>query len=196
VPIDNVQPYYASVAFPPGKGHVPEAGMAQLYLEFENTNDAIRGLDIALKAAHVHPGMLQVTRSPGKMEVHSFSRTDIAQAGEALLAVYGPEDVQLKPKIHSADLITNVDEALAELISAQAGHGPVQPGQSLFVLEVVPTCYAALACNEAEKHAGVDCVRVNLTGRTGFYFAAGSEEDIKVARDVVLDRLARVPGRE
>jgi len=60
----------------------------------------------------------------------------------------------------------------------------------------VPSCFAALACNEAEKHAQIDVIGIRWSGRTGFAYVSGSEEQVKVARDTVLDRLNRIPGRE
>lgn len=194
--IDKAQPQYASLIARTMKGHVPEAGVAQLFLEFDDTIEVLRAMDVALKAANVHAGFIDMLRSPGKMEVHSMSRGDVEEAGRAIQERYGPEETQLKPSILSTQLVTNVDAELGKLVSEMAGNAPVAPAESVFAIELAPSIFAALVCNEAEKHAQVNVVGVKWSGRTGFVYLSGSEEDVMVAREVVLDRLARVPGRE
>ena len=68
--------------------------------------------------------------------------------------------------------------------------------KSLLVLEVLPSCFATLACNEAEKHADVTIVGFRWTGASGRVYIAGSEEHVIVARDAALEGIGRILGVE
>ena len=54
------------------------------------------------------------------------------------------------------------------------------PGQTLFVMEVQPAAYSALAANEAEKAAEVNILEVRSFGSFGRLYLGGEERDIDV----------------
>jgi hypothetical protein len=194
--IDNMQPQYSALIGKEVKGDMPVEGMAQLYVEVSPATEILKAMDIVLKETNVLPGILLVERRNGSMEVHSFSRTDVEQAKRAIEERYGSEESQVKPQILSAEVITRVDAYEAQLITNFVRTSFMIPDKSLLVLEVVPSCFATLACNEAEKHAEVTIVGFRWTGQTGRVYISGSEEDVKVARDAALEKIARIPGME
>ena len=194
--VDNMQPQYSAVIGKKVKGDMPVEGMAQLYIELDPAIEILRAMDIVLKETNVRPAFLIAERNYGSMEIHSFSHADIEQAGKTVLDRYGPEESQLKPRIVSTQIITSVDPYEAQLITNFANTSFMIANKSLFVLEITPSCFATLACNEAEKNAQVTIVGLQWTGRTGRVYISGSEEDILAAKDASLRALDRIPGRE
>ena len=194
--IDKMQPRYSALLSKTVKGDMPINGMAQLYIELYPAVEVYRALDIALKASNARPAFLIAERSFGSLEIHSFSRTDIEEAGAAIQRAYGAVEHQMKPKIVSAQIITNVDPYEAQLITNFANTGLMIANASLFVLEVVPACFAALACNEAEKGADVAIVGLQWSGQTGRLYVSGSESQVRAARDAAVDKINAMPGEE
>lgn len=194
--IDSIQPQYSAVLSKGIKGDMPVEGMAQLYVEVSPATDILRAMDIVLKETNVRPGVLLVERNTGSMEVHSFSRTDIEHARSVLEERYGPVESQIKPRVLSAEIITKVDAYEAQLLTNFVGASFMIADKSLLVLEVLPSCFATLACNEAEKHADITVVGFRWTGATGRVYIAGSEDHVIVARDAALEGINRIPGVE
>jgi hypothetical protein len=194
--IDNMQPQYSALVGKEVKGDMPVEGMAQLYVEVHPATEILKAMDVVLKDTNARPGILLVERSNGSMEVHSFSRTDIDQAKKAIEARYGPEESQIRPQILSAEVITRVDAYEAQLLTNFVRTSYMIAEKSLLVLEVVPSCFATLACNEAEKHADITVVAFRWTGQTGRVYISGTEEHVIVARDAALEKIAQIPGRE
>jgi hypothetical protein len=194
--VDNMQPRYSALLSKTVKGDMPISGMAQLYIELYPAVEIYRALDIALKASNARPAFLIAERSFGSLEIHSFSRTDIEEAGAAIQQRYGSIEQQLKPKIVSAQIITNVDPYEAQLITNFSNTGLMVANTSLFVLEVVPACFAALACNEAEKNADVTIVGLQWSGQTGRIYVSGTEAQVTAARDAAINKINAMPGEE
>ena len=194
--IDNMQRQYSALIGKEVNGDMPVDGMAQLYVEVNPATEILKAMDIVLKETNVRPGILLVERSNGSMEVHSFSRTDIEHAKKVIEYRYGSEQSQIKPQILSAEVITRVDAYEAQLITNFVRTSFMIAEKSLLVLEVVPSCFATLACNEAEKHADVTIVGLRWTGQTGRVYISGSEEHVIVARDAALEKIATIPGLE
>lgn len=194
--IDKMQPQYSALVGKKVKGDMPVEGMAQLFIELGPAIEILRAMDIILKKTNVRPGFLLAERNYGTMEVHSFSRTDIEEARRVIRDEYGPEESQLKPKIISTQVITGVDAQEAQLITNFAGTSFMIANKSLFVLEITPSCFAPLACNEAEKNANIIVVGLQWTGRTGRIYVAGSEGDVMAAKDAALMKVNKIPGRE
>ena len=69
------------------------------------------------------------------------------------------------------------------------------PGQSLFVLEVQPAAYAALAANEAEKAANINILDVRAFGSFGRVYLGGEERDIEVGWRAAVRAIEEVTGR-
>jgi hypothetical protein len=69
------------------------------------------------------------------------------------------------------------------------------PGQTLYVLEVEPAPYAALAANEAEKAAAINVLEVRAFGSFGRVYLGGDERDIDVGWRAAIAALEGVDGR-
>jgi hypothetical protein len=65
----------------------------------------------------------------------------------------------------------------------------------LYILEVHPAGYAALAANEAEKNARVKIVEVRGSGAFGRVYFCGEEAEVEVGRDAVHRSLESLGGR-
>jgi hypothetical protein len=67
--------------------------------------------------------------------------------------------------------------------------------ETLYVLEVHPAGYAALAANEAEKAANINLLEVITFGAFGRLYLGGREEEIAQAAAAAERALASVQGR-
>lgn len=153
--------------------------------------------DIALKSTNVTPGMQIVERLYGLLEVHSLSQADVRQAGQAVLDALeiSIEDRQ-KPKILSSQTIRRVDDYQTQLINRTRHGNMIIPGQTLYIMEVQPAAYAALAANEAEKAAEINILEVRAFGSFGRVYLGGEERDIDVARPAAENAIKSISGRE
>ena len=70
------------------------------------------------------------------------------------------------------------------------------PGQTLYVLEMEPASYAAIAANEAEKAANINILEVRSFGSLGRVYLGGEERDIDVGWRAAVAALEGVDGRE
>src|SRR4030095_3403994 len=68
--------------------------------------------------------------------------------------------------------------------------------QTLYILEVYPAAYAAIAANEAEKAAPVHLLEVITFGAFGRMWLGGWGAEIKAAREAAEGALASIAGRE
>jgi hypothetical protein len=68
-------------------------------------------------------------------------------------------------------------------------------GQSLYIMEVAPAAYAALAANEAEKAANINILEVITFGSFGRIWLGGEERDIDVAFRAAEAAIEDVTGR-
>ena len=68
--------------------------------------------------------------------------------------------------------------------------------QTLYILEVHPAGYAALAANEAEKCSPVNVLEVRAFGAFGRVWLGGSEAAIEEAAKAAVASLQALPGRE
>ena len=69
------------------------------------------------------------------------------------------------------------------------------PGQSLYVMEVAPAGYAAIAANEAEKAANINVLEVRAFGSFGRVYLGGEERDIDVGYQAAEQAIASIAGR-
>jgi len=69
------------------------------------------------------------------------------------------------------------------------------PGQTLFVMEVAPAAYAALAANEAEKAAHINILDVRAYGSFGRIYLGGEEEDIDVGWQAAVKAVEEITGQ-
>ena len=144
--LDSLQPQCASYLATVARGFLPVAGQASLFVEISPGIAINHVTDVALKTTDVVPGMQIVERLYGMLELHASSQADVRQAGAAVLrALDRTEDQRIKPKLFSSQVIRNVSDHQAMLLNRVRQGNMLLPGQSLYVMELAPAAYAALA---------------------------------------------------
>lgn len=195
--IDSIQPQYAAFLGTVAQGFLPVAGMASLYVEISPGIEINRVTDIALKSTRVKPGMQIVERLYGLLEIHSESQADVRQAGAAILeSLELTEQDRVKPIIASSQVIRCVDDHQTQLINRMRHGNMIIAGQTLYVMEVEPAGYAALAANEAEKAANINVLEVRVFGSFGRLFLGGEERDMEVGYKAAVAAIEGVTGTE
>jgi len=195
--LDRMQPQYAAFIGTITQGDLPVEGMAALYIEMAPGNWVFRMIDVAVKSTNVKPGAQIIEREFGMFEVHSFSQSDVLQAGAIVLERLGLKiEQRVKPKIASIQVITNVDPYQAQLLNRTIRGMMLVPGQTLLVMELAPAAYINLAANEAEKAAPISLMHVSGVGRFGRMWMAGTEADIIAARDAAIAAMDAIEGVE
>jgi hypothetical protein len=195
--IDRLQQQHAAYLGTVSLGFLPLPGDASLWIEVSPGIEINRITDVALKSAVVRPGVLVVERLYGLLELHSTNQGEIQAAGRAILSLL---DVRrqdcLKPKVLSSQIIRNIDAHHAQLINRNRRGQMILAGQTLYVFEVEPAAYAALAANEAEKAALINILQISAVGSFGRLYLGGEERDIIAASGAVLEAMENVAGRE
>ena len=195
--LDNLQPQHAAFLGTVAGGFLPLPGDASLWIEISPGIEINRITDVALKATDVRPWMQVIERLYGLLEVHSSSQASVRAAGAAILEELGvSESDRLKPKVVSSQIIRNLDPHQTQLIN-RVRHGQmIMAGQTLYVMEVAPAAYAALAANEAEKRAALNILEVRAIGSFGRIYLGGEERDIMAGYQAAIDAIEGVTGRE
>jgi hypothetical protein len=194
--VDSLQPQYAAFLGTVAQGFLPLRGDAMLWVEIAPGIEINRLTDVALKSNRVRPGMQIVERVFGLLEVHSESQAEVRGAGAAILRDIGlAESDRLKPRILSSQIVRNVDDHQVQLINRMRHGQMLLPGQTMYVLEVEPAPYAALAANEAEKAASINVLEVRAFGSFGRVYLGGDERDIDVGWRAAVAALEGVSGR-
>jgi hypothetical protein len=195
--LDSLQPQYAAFLGTIAQGFLPLAGDASLYVEISPGIEINRLTDVALKATRVRPGMQIVERYYGLLEVHSADQAETRAAGSAILSELGLEEAdRRRPKILSSQVIRHLDDHQVQLINRMRHGHMIIPGQTLYVMEVEPAAYAAVAANEAEKAAEINILEVRAFGSLGRIYLGGEERDIDVGWRAAVDTIESVTGRE
>jgi hypothetical protein len=194
--LDSLQPQHAAYMGTVAQGFLPLPGDTSLWIEISPGIEINRITDIALKAASVRPGVQVVERLYGLLEVHSSSQGETRSAGQAILAALGVKKEEcLKPRVVSSQIIRNIDAYQTQLINRTRRGQLLLAGQTLYVLEVEPATYAALAANEAEKAAAVNILEVQAVGSFGRLYLGGQEQDILAGAEKALTAIESVAGR-
>src|SRR5947207_1257609 len=116
--IDILQPQLTGFLQTVSQGFMPLEGQAALFLEIAPGIAINQLTDVALKRTRVQPGMQIVERAYGMLELHDFDQGEIRAAGEAVLERLGvKESDRLKPRVISAQTITGIEGAQAQLIN-------------------------------------------------------------------------------
>lgn len=195
--LDRLQPQHAAYLGTVAIGFLPLPGDASLWIEISPGIEINRITDVALKSAVVRPGVLVVERLYGLLEVHSSKQGETQAAGRAILEALDVEmRDRLRPRILSSQIIRNVDAHHTQLINRNRRGQMLLAGQTLYVLEVEPAAYAALAANEAEKAALINILQISAVGSFGRLYLGGEERDILAAERAILESLDNVTGRE
>lgn len=194
--IDSLQPQFASFLGTVAQGFLPVPGQAALFVEIAPGMEIMRVTDVALKATDVRPGMMIIERVYGMLELHSDSQADVRQAGQAILdSLNLKEEDRIKPEITSSQVIRNISDYHTQLINRTRHGDMIIPGQSLYVLEVAPAGYAAIAANEAEKAANINVLEVRAFGSFGRVYLGGEERDIDIGYRAAEQAIASIAGR-
>ncbi len=144
----------------------------------------------------VRPGMQVVERQYGLLEIHSADQGEVRAAGQAILDALGlKEEDRIKPQIVSSQIIRNVDGLQVQLINRMRHGHMLIPGQTLYVMEVTPAAYAALAANEAEKAAHINILEVRAFGSFGRIYLGGEEQDIMAGYGAAVAAIEGLAGR-
>ena len=195
--LDSMQPQFASYVATTAKGYLPVAHEASVFIEIAPGIAINRATDVALKANDVRPGMQIVERAFGLLEIHGPSQAEVLSSGKAALEAMGlTVNDRMKPKIMSSQIITNVNDYQAQLINRMRYGHMILGGESLYILEVEPAAYTALAANEAEKNADVKLLDMRVSGAFGRLYLSGTESAIQEAVAAVDAALAGVQGQE
>jgi hypothetical protein len=194
--LDSLQPQMAAFIGSTARGFLPLVGDASLWVEISPGIEINRVTDIAVKATNVKPGVQVVERLFGLLEVHSPSQADVRDAGRAVLEALDlqPED-RWKPKVHSSQIIRHVDDHHAQLVNRNRHGMMLIPGQTLYIMEVSPAAYSALAANEAEKAAQINIVEVRPFGSFGRVYLGGEERDIMAGYGAAVEAVESITGK-
>lgn len=195
--LDSLQPQHAAFLGTIAKGFLPLAGDASLWVEIAPGIEINRLTDVALKSTRVRPGLQIVERYYGLLEIHSASQAETRAAGEAILGELDHvESDRIRPRVVSSQIVRHVDDHQVQLINRMRHGQMLIPGQTLYVLEVEPAPYAALAANEAEKASEINILEVRAFGSFGRVFLGGEERDIDVGWRAAIAALEGIEGRE
>lgn len=194
--LDSLQPQHSAFLGTVARGFLPLPDDASLWIEISPGIEINRITDIALKATGVRPGMQIVERLYGLLEVHSSSQADVRAAGAAILDALGLKlEDRLKPRVVSSQIIRHIDPHQVQLINRMRHGHMILAGQTLYVMEVQPAAYAALAANEAEKRADLNILEVRAYGSFGRVYLGGEERDIMAGYQAAIDAVESVSGR-
>lgn len=195
--LDSLQPQHAAYMGTVALGFLPLPGDTSLWVEISPGIEINRITDIAVKATAVRPGVQVVERLYGLLEVHSSRQSETQEAGRAILEALGVSRKEcLKPRIISSQIIRNLDPHHTQLINRTRRGQMILAGQTLYVLEVQPAAYAALAANEAEKAALINILDVHAVGSFGRLYLGGQEQDVLAGSRAAVLAIENVSGRE
>ncbi len=195
--LDSLQPQHAAYLGTVARGFLPLPGDTSLWVEISPGIEINRITDIALKATKVRPGMQVVERLFGLLEVHHEVQAEVRAAGAAILDALGvQESDRIRPRVVSSQIIRHVDPHQVQLINRMRYGHMLLAGQTLYVLEVEPAGYAALAANQAEKEAHINILEVRAFGSFGRVYLGGEERDIMAGYGAAVAAIESISGRE
>jgi len=195
--LDSLQPQVTGFLQTISQGFMPLENQASLFLEI-SPGIAINELtDVALKKTTAQPGMQIVERAFGLLELHDDDQGQVRTAGTSMLKTMGArESDRLKPRIVSSQVITGIDGKQSQLINRMRHGDMIVSGEALYILEVHPAGYAALAANEAEKASPVNLLEFRAFGAFGRLWLGGTEDVIAEGARAAESALQGLSGRE
>lgn len=195
--IDSLQPQLTGFLQTVCAGFMPLENESAAFIEIA-PGIAINSLtDVALKSTSCRPGMQIVERAYGMLELHDRDKGQVEAAVDAIVNEMGvTREQRIKPRVVSSQIITGVQGEQAQLINRMRHGDMITRGQTLYILEVYPAAYAAIAANEAEKAANVHLLELITFGAFGRMWLGGWEADIKVAAEAAEAALAKITGRD
>jgi hypothetical protein len=195
--LDSLQPQLTGFLQTVCQGFMPLDFEAALFLEIAPGIAINQLTDAALKTTTCRPGMQIVERAYGMLELHDADKGQVEIAAAAMCERLGVKrEDRLKPRIVSSQIITGLDGHQSQLINRMRHGDMIVAGQTLYILEVHPAAYAALACNEAEKASPIHVLEVITFGAFGRMWLGGSEAEIAEAAKAAEAALRAVTGRD
>jgi len=201
LPIWDLQPQFAAWLSTPtrARGYPPFAGQHSLIVEIAPALLIHPIVDLALKQSpDLEPGILYTERQFGLLELHADHRSEIEQAGAAILnGINAKPTDQLKPKIIFHDIIEDVSDQHAIILNRTRDASILIPGSSLLIYEMTPALFACVAANEAERAAPNGVINdVQMMGASGRVFMSGTTVEMENAQKAISQVLKSVEGRE
>jgi len=194
--LDVLQPQVAAFLQTVAQGFLPLSGQAALVVEIAPGIAINAVTDAALKATHAIPGMQIVERAYGMLELHHFDQGQIRAAGRAVLdRLQKSEADRLRPRAVSAQTITGLSGHQCQLVNRTRHGQMIVEGQTLYVLEVHPAGYAAIAANEAEKASPINLLEFTAFGAFGRVWLGGGEAEIAEAARAIGFAFEAISGR-
>ena len=195
--LDSLQPQLTGFLQTVCAGFMPLDFEAAAFIEIAPGIAINQLTDAALKATTCRPGMQIVERAYGMLELHDKDKGQVEAAIDAIVGRMGvAREDRLKPKIISSQVITGIAGEQSQLINRMRHGDMILRDQTLYILEVYPAAYAAIAANEAEKAAQIHLVEVITFGAFGRLWLGGWEADIAAAVAAAEGALAKIAGRE
>src|SRR3954466_2025983 len=195
--IDSLQPQLTGFLQTVCAGFMPLEKEAAAFIEIAPGIAINQLTDVALKSTTCRPGMQIVERAYGMLELHDRDKGQVEAAVDAIVQRMGVKrEDRIKPKVMTAQIITGIDGHQSQLINRMRHGDMIVAEQTLYILEVYPAAYAALAANEAEKAADVHLMEVISFGAFGRLWLGGSEAEIAAAVAAAEGALKQVSGRE
>lgn len=190
VEIDGMQPQWAAYVAQTCQGDPPSAGMAQLYVEVAPASAVFSLVDAATKNADVRSGLQVVERQFGTIELHGADPASVqTAAGVVLERLRLSRSDAARPEVVAEETVTRVGANQAQLINRLRSASLLLEHETMFLLEVQPAAYVAVAANEAEKRAPVKLVYAAMLGATGRLIVAGGDDAVAEARSAALAAL-------
>jgi hypothetical protein len=195
--LDSLQPQLTGFLQTVCAGFMPLEQEAAAFIEIAPGIAINQLTDAALKTTTCRPGMQIVERAYGMLELHDRDKGQVEAAVDAIVTRMGvTREQRLKPKVISSQIITGIDGHQSQLINRMRHGDMILRDQSLYILEVYPAAYAAIAANEAEKAAEVHLLEVITFGAFGRLWLGGWEAEIKAAAAAAEGELAKIAGRD
>jgi hypothetical protein len=193
--LDILQPQFTGFLQTVAPGFMPLEEQAALFVEIA-PGIAINAItDAALKRTKAIPGMLIVERAFGLLELHHFDQGQIREAGRTILEhLEVKESDRLQPRIVSREIITGLEGHQSQLLNRMRHGNMIGENEALYILEVQPAGYAALAANEAEKASPINLLEFRAFGAFGRVWLGGPEENIIEAAKAAERALADIDG--
>jgi hypothetical protein len=195
--LDSLQPQLTGFLQTVCSGFMPLDHEAAAFIEIAPGIAINQLTDAALKATTCRPGMQIVERAYGMLELHDRDKGQVEAAVDAIVGRMGVKrEDRFKPRVVSSQIITGIDGHQSQLINRMRHGDMIVEGQTLYILEVYPAAYTALAANEAEKAAQIRLLEVITFGAFGRMWLGGSEAEIQAAVEAAESALKKVSGRE
>jgi len=195
--LDSLQPQLTGFLQTVCSGFMPLDHEAAAFIEIAPGIAINQLTDAALKATTCRPGMQIVERAYGMLELHDRDKGQVEAAVDAIVGRMGVKrEDRFKPRVVSSQIITGIDGHQSQLINRMRHGDMIVEGQTLYILEVYPAAYTALAANEAEKAAQIRLLEVITFGAFGRMWLGGGEAEIKAAVEAAESALKKVSGRE